>query len=125
MSKALLPLLTGSENSIDFLDFCAKESKEIVVLLVIDTKELIGKFGFASNSIMQGTNLLEDVKEKLEQRKINVIALSEWGETLGKIENSVRMHSVNKVLIKKHSTHYWKQLIGEIEKRIKAPIVVY
>ena len=61
--RVLVPLLSKQENSPEFIDKITTRVKEIILLVVVDTNAMVGRFGFAANEIREGNALMEEIKE--------------------------------------------------------------
>ncbi|MFH1752089.1 MAG: hypothetical protein ABH821_04095 [archaeon] len=125
MSNVLLPLLSSQENDKSFLTSALKEVSTIVLLLVIDKQDLGKDFGFAANQIYSGNKLLEELKKLLDMKGFEVVDVMEWGDTLTKIVQASKMHKVDRIVLKKMDNHYFKKLVKDLEKQVKAKIEVF
>ncbi|MBI2529579.1 MAG: universal stress protein [Candidatus Diapherotrites archaeon] len=114
--KILLPIITREENSPEFIDAATQDADNVLLLLVIDTSEMPAwQFGFAAGEIMQGTDFLEDLKKSVGKRKKSAVEITEWGNTVSKIAHIAELQNVDKIVLKKGKTHYWKELLKKLE----------
>ncbi len=114
--KILLPIITREENSPEFIDAATQNADDVLLLLVIDTSEMPAwQFGFAAGEIMQGTDFLEELKKNIGKRKKGAVEITEWGNTVSKIAHIAELQNVDKIVLKKGRTHYWKELLKKLE----------
>lgn len=116
--KVLIPLLSKKENNLAFLEQATKNAKEIILLLIIDKRELFGQFGFAASEIMQGTHLLEELQNKLKENGKHATDIQEWGETETKIEHIAMLQQVDKVFLLEQENEYFKNLVKQLKKTL-------
>lgn len=120
--RVLLPILSQSENDEKFLEKAFQGVKEAVVLLVVDRNAMTGLFGFAATEIMQGNKMVEEIADWLKGEKIKSEEVIEWGDTALKIEHVAKLKKADKIVLKKQSNQYFKQLVEKLEKEKGARI---
>lgn len=120
--KILLPILSGKETNKEFLKTACKAADEAVLVLVIDQDAMAGEFGFATNEIRRGNDLIEELKGKIRKKRIIVDDVVEWGNTARKIENIIKLKNADKVVLVKQKNDYFKKLVKELKKNVKIPI---
>ena len=113
--KILIPLLSKTENKQEFLAKALEGAKEVILLLVVDTKAMPGQFGFAATEIRQGNTLMEEIKKKTTEKKKKCTDVMEWGDTLSKILNATRLYKANKIVLKKQDNKFFEDLVKELE----------
>ena len=123
--KALLPIISKKENKKDFLDAALKKGDEAVLLLVIDKDAMAGMFGFATNEIKQGNDLIEELKTALKEKKVKTEEVVEWGNTGTKIENMAQLKKVDKIILVEQDNEYFKKLINELKQKINVPVETF
>ncbi len=116
--KVLVPLLSKREAHPVFIERVAGKAREIILLLVIDTKAMTGQFGFATNEIATGNHLMEQVKEALGKKRKSCSDVIEWGETATKIEHLAELHRVDKVYVVKQDNHFFKKLLQDMKEKL-------
>ena len=114
--KIVIPLLSKQENNEDFLEKAVEGAKEIIVLLVIDTEAMPGQFGYAATEIRHGNMLIEEIKERLEEKKKQCNDIIEWGNTLTKIDHIARLQKADKIVLQKQENKFFKDLVKELKK---------
>lgn len=128
--KILIPLLNNREEEESFLEKAIDEanfspgfskkavedSKEIVLVAVIDTGAMVGKFGFAASQMSQCNSTTEKCKELLEKKGVKVEDILEWGDTLSKISSTARLKKAKKIVMKKQDNHYFETLVKNLKK---------
>ena len=120
----LIPLVSRKENNEEFLQKATENAKEVVLLLVIDQKEMVGRFGFAASEIMQGTALMEQAKKILEAKGKHVKDIEEWGNTETKIEHVAMLQKVDKVFLMQQDNEYFKSLLKHLKKNLEKKIEI-
>lgn len=116
--RVLIPLLSKQENNPAFLSKALQEAKEAVLLVVVDTGEMAGKFGFAGTEIMQGSKLIEELKARVAEKGVLAKDLLEWGSTAQKIENIARLQKADRIALVKQDNLYFKELLKQLQKEI-------
>ncbi len=122
--KVLIPLVSKKENNPEFLQKATEGAKEVVLLLVIDQRELVGQFGFAASEIMQGTALIEQIKKLLEAKGKRAKDIMEWGETETKIEHIALLQRVDKIALLEQENEYFKSLVKQLSKKMAGKIEI-
>ncbi len=122
--KIMIPLLSKQENNEIFLSEAIGDANEIILLMVIDTHEMQEKFGFATTEIMQGNELVEQIKKTLTEKGVSCEDLVEWGETSQKIVNTAKLKKVDKVVLKKQENQLFEDLVKKLHKeKIETEII--
>lgn len=121
--KVLIPLVTRAEDDPRFLSSAAKGADEVALLLVIDTAEMLGKFGFAGSEIMRGTALMGKIKARLAGKKVEEIV--EWGGTVTKIIQVAERENADLIALKRHDSLYWRQLEEKIRGGTERKVEVF
>lgn len=116
--KVLIPLVSKKENNQEFLQKATEGAKEVVLLLVIDQRELVGQFGFAASEIMQGNALIEQIKKTLEEKGKRATEIEEWGKTETKIEHIALLQRVDKIALLEQENEYFKRLVKQLSKKL-------
>ena len=114
--KILIPLLNNREEEESFLEKAVEDSKEIVLVAVIDTGAMVGKFGFAASQMSQCNLTTEKCKELLGKKGIKVEDILEWGDTLSKISSIAQLKKAKKIVMKKQDNHYFETLVKDLKK---------
>ncbi|MFH0714904.1 MAG: hypothetical protein V1847_04225 [Candidatus Diapherotrites archaeon] len=115
--KALVPLLSREENAPEFLEKL-KTFDEIVLFVCVDRGEMVGEFGFAASDMLNATKFMEEMVTALRRRRVKVVDVLEWGETIPKIVQLAQSKQVDKVLLKKQSNLHWRKLEEELERKL-------
>ena len=121
--KVLIPLVTRLEDDPNFLANATRNCDEAVLLLVIDTTEMLGKFGFAASGIMQGTALMGKIRAKLPGKKVE--EAMEWGGIAAKIVQVAERENADSIALKRHDSLYWRRLEGKIREGTERKIEVF
>ena len=117
-TKALVPLLSKREAEPGFIEKIAQGTKEITLLLVIDTHAMAGKFGFATNEIATGNALMQQVKTALGKKRKTCNDVIEWGDTATKIEHLAELQKANKIYLVEQENQFFKDLIKTLEETL-------
>jgi len=122
--KILLPLISRQEFNEEFLEKALAGVKEVILLLVIDVNAMAGQFGFATSEIMQGTKLMQKVKEIIGQKKKKCSEITEWGDTATKINNVATLNEVDKIVLMKQKGVWWNEIEKKLKKECKKKLEV-
>ncbi len=117
--KLLVPLLSKKEANPLFIEKISSKAKEIVLLLVIDTKGMAGDFGFATSEIAVGNTLMQKMKLALGKRKKECNDVIEWGDTETKIEHLAQLHQVKEICLVKQENHFYETLVKKLKENLK------
>jgi hypothetical protein len=120
--KVLIPLLSGQENNPEFLEKALDGAKQLVVLLPIDTNAMVGRFGFAATEIRQGNLLSEEIRKAAEERGIACSEITEWGDTLSKIDHIAQLEKANCIRLLKQDNHYFRELLKKLKEKSRKKI---
>jgi hypothetical protein len=120
----LLPVLSKKEAEPDFLEIATKGTKNIILLLVIDTNAMAGEFGTGINNIREGNAIMEAVRKALGQKRKHAEEIMEWGDTLTKIDHIARLKEVDKIVLSGQDNQYFEELVKKLrEKKFKIEII--
>ncbi|MEW6295056.1 MAG: hypothetical protein AB1467_02030 [Candidatus Diapherotrites archaeon] len=122
--KILLPLISRQEFNEEFLDKALEGAREVILLLVIDVNAMAGQFGFATSEIMQGTKIMQKVKEIIGQKRKKCSEITEWGDTATKINNIATLNDVDKIVLMKQKGVWWNELEKRLKKECKKKLEV-
>ena len=120
--KIILPVLSEKETNKEFLKEACKGADEAVLVLVIDQDAMAGVFGFATNEIRRGNDLIEELKLKIRKKRIIVDDVVEWGNTAKKIENIIQLKNADKVVLVEQDNDYFRKLVEELKDKVQIPI---
>ncbi len=116
--KVLVPLLSKREAEPGFIETIASKAKEIILLVVIDTKAMTGQFGFATNEIAAGNALMQQVKLALGKKRKTCNDVIEWGDTATKIEHLALLHQVNRIYVVRQDNQFFKKLLHDMREKL-------
>lgn len=117
--KALVPILSKKEWQPGFVNKVLEKADELVLLSVIDSSELSGKFGFAATEIMQANRIMEGIEAELKKLNVKVESLVEWGSTLQKIDHIARLKKCDFVFLQKQAGKGFEELLHGLRKAIE------
>ena len=109
--KVLIPLLSKEENKAEFLEKATAGVKQLTLLTVIDTNSGKEKFGFTASQIGHCSNLAEDMRNKLKDNISDIDYITEWGDTLTKIEQIAQLKKIDKIVMKKQQNQFFDMLV--------------
>ncbi len=115
--SVLIPLLSKQENNPEFLEKALENAFEANVLLVIDKDAMVGQFGFAASEIMQGNLLLEELKQKILEKKILCNDIMEWGNTEQKILQLALLKKSDKIAMVEQENKYFQDLLKKLKEK--------
>lgn len=113
--KVLAPLLTGKENSDEFVEAISKGADKVIVLQVID-KEFMNKTSTAMGEVMQFSKILSEIKKKMGQKRKACDEITEWGVTTKKILAIAILQKVDKVVFVEQNNEFFKEITNELKK---------
>jgi len=116
--KGLVPILSKQEWKPDFVNAVLQKADELVLLSVIDSSGLVGKFGFAATEIMQANKIMEGIEAELQKMKVKVECIVEWGSTLQKIDHTARLKKCDFVFLQRQEGKAFEELLHELKKAI-------
>jgi len=91
----------------------------LVLLAVIDSSEFMGgkgKFGFATNEIMQANRIMEGIETELKKLNVKVEGIVEWGSTIMKIDHTSRLKNCDFIFLQKQEGKHFTEMLKELEK---------
>lgn len=111
----LMPLLSEKENDEKFLEQALKGTRDVILLIVVDTdsKE---EFGFAASHIQSARAVMEEVTTAIGKQRKKYEDIIEWGDTQSKIVNLALLRKVDKVVLKKQENQYFDDLVKRLKK---------
>ncbi|MBN2067743.1 MAG: universal stress protein [Candidatus Diapherotrites archaeon] len=116
--KVLVPVLSQKEASPEFIERLSSKAKEIIVLLVIDTKAMSGQFGFAAGEIAHANALMQQLKEAIGKKKKTCEDLMEWGDTFTKIEHTAMLKQADKIILVWQDNQFFKKLLKDLKEKL-------
>ena len=122
--SGIIPLISKKEDNPLFVAQACNNADELFLLLVVDTAAMPGQFGFAASEIGQGNGLMQNVKQQVEQRKVNCEDIMEWGDTESKIIHLVQLQKIGKVFLVKQDNQFFKNLVKALEEKTDAEITI-
>lgn len=111
----LAPLLTGKENSDEYVGAISKGADKVIVLQVID-KEFMNKTSTAMGEVMQFSKILAELKKKIGQKRKACDEITEWGATTKKILAIAILQKVDKVVFVEQDNEFFKEILKELKK---------
>ena len=119
----LIPLLSKTETSPEFVTQAVHKADHVTLVIVIDTKSMIGEFGFAAGEIGLGNAFIEEMHAAVKAKNKKCEAIVEWGNTTQKIINMAKLKQMDKVVLKKQNNQFFEDLVEEL-KAEKIPIEI-
>jgi len=115
MNSILLPILSEKENNEEFLEKALKGTREVILLIVVDT-ESKEDFGFTTAHIHSARTTLEEIKITIGKKRKKCEDILEWGNTFNKIMNIALIKKVDKVILKKQENQLFEELVKNLKK---------
>jgi len=115
MNSILLPILSEKENNEEFLEKALKGTREVILLIVVDT-ESKEDFGFTTSHIHSARTTLEEIKITIGKKRKKCEDILEWGNTFNKIMNIALIKKVDKVILKKQENQLFEELVKKLKK---------
>jgi hypothetical protein len=119
----LIPLLSKTETSPEFVTKAVHKATQVTLVIVIDTKSMVGEFGFAAGEIGLGNAFIEEMQAAVKAKNKKCETIVEWGNTTQKIINMAKLKQMDKVVLKKQPNQFFEDLVAEL-KAEKVPIEI-
>ena len=111
----LAPLLSGREDSDEYVEAITKGVEKITLLQVID-KDFMNKTSAAMGEVMHFSSLLNELRKKIGQKRKTCNEITEWGHTAKKILAIALIKQADKVVFVDQKTEFMKEILGELKK---------
>ncbi len=112
--KILAPIISGKENSLDYIDAITKGVDRIILLQIID-RDFMNKTSTAMGEVMQFSNLLVEIKKKIGQKRKSCEEITEWGTTIKKMLSIAIIQKVDKVILVEQENEFFKEILKELK----------
>lgn len=120
---ALAPLLSGKEDSPEYVNAITSGVDSVILLSVID-REFMRKTSAAMSEVMHYHSLMERVKKAVGAKRKRCEEATEWGATIQKITSLALLKRVDKVVFVKQRNQFFENILDELrEKKIKFELV--
>lgn len=116
--KVLVPLLSKREAEPNFINAVADRAGEVILLLVIDTNAMAGRFGFATGEIGMGNALMQKLRAELGKKKKHCDDILEWGDTASKIEHIAQLYNAKNICLVKQGNDYYRKLVADMKEKL-------
>jgi hypothetical protein len=113
--KVLAPIISGKENSSEYIKGITDKVDKIVLLQIMD-KEFMNKTSNAMGEIMQFRNIVSEIKEKIGKKRKSCEEITEWGQTIKKIIAIAILQEVDKVVLVKQDNKFYEDILKELKK---------
>jgi hypothetical protein len=113
--NVLAPLLSGRENSDEYINAIAKGSDKIILLQIID-REFMSKTSTAMGEVMQFSNIMSEIKKKIGLKRKKCEEITEWGQTNKKIISITIIQKIDKIVLIEQKNNFFEDLLKEIKK---------
>lgn len=121
--KVLAPLLTGKENSPEYIEAITNKVDNVVLLQIID-KEFMRKTSAAMSEVMHFHSLMDEVKKLIGAKRKSYEEITEWGKTTQKIVSIAVLQKVDKVVFVSQKNKFFDEILSVLKKeKIKYEIV--
>jgi hypothetical protein len=111
----LAPLLSGREDSDEYVEAITKSVDKITLLQIID-KDFMNKTSAAMGEVMHFSSLLGELKRKIGQKRKPCNEITEWGHTAKKILAISLIQQVDKVIFVDTQTEFLQEILKELKK---------
>ncbi len=111
----LIPILSKRENKPDFLMQCTGGVDQVVLLSVIDQREMVGPFGFSTNEIRLANQLMQQITVFLSSQGKEVESILEWGTVSGKIVQLAELKNCSRIVFVRQDNEYYKNLVKQVK----------
>jgi len=112
----LIPVLSRKEDNEEFLKEATAKAKEILLLLVIDTKSSPSS-GFTASEIAQGQKIMDSVRERVGKMRKSCEELLEWGDTMTRIDHTAKLRRVDSIVLLREENQFFEELVEFLKKQ--------
>ena len=121
--KVLAPLLTGKENSPEYIEVITSKVDSVIILQIID-KEFMRKTSAAMSEVMHFHSLMDEMKKLIGAKRKSYEEVTEWGKTTQKIASIALLQRADKVVLVEQKNKFFDEIIGMLKKqKIKYELV--
>jgi ABC-type uncharacterized transport system fused permease/ATPase subunit len=113
--KILAPLLTGKENSVEYVTAITTKVDNIILLQVID-RDFMDETSKAMGEVMQFSSMMEDLRQQIGQKRKKCEEITEWGHTVKKVMGIALIQNVDKVVFVNQDNKFFKDMLKELKK---------
>ena len=113
--KILAPLLSGKENSPEYIDAITSKVDNIILLQIID-QDFMRETSKAMGEVMQFSNLMESMRKQIGLKRKKCEEITEWGHTVKKILSIAIIQQVDKVIFVDQDNKFFKDVLVELKK---------
>jgi len=113
--KILAPLISGKENSTEYVEAITSKVEKIILLQVID-RDFMNETSKAMGEVMQFSTMMEDLRKQIGKKKKTCEEITEWGHTTKKIMAIALIQNVDKVIFIEQDNKFFKDMLKELKK---------
>jgi hypothetical protein len=113
--KVLAPLISGKEDTPEYIEAISKGSEKIILLQIID-REFMNKTSAAMGEVMHFSSLMNNVRKQLGQKRKSCDEITEWGTTIKKILAISLIQQVDKVVFVEQENKFFEDILKELKK---------
>ena len=113
--KVLAPLISGRESSEAYVDAITNKVDKIILLQVVD-RDFMNQTSTAMGEVMQFSNMMETLRQKIGQKRKPCEEITEWGHTVKKIIALALIQEVDKVVFVDQDNKFFKDMLKELKK---------
>ena len=114
--KVLAPLLTGKENSPEYIEAITSKVDSIIILQIID-KEFMRKTSAAMSEVMHFHSLMDEMKKLIGAKRKTYEEITEWGKTTQKIASLALLQKVDKVVLVEQKNKFFDEILEMLKKQ--------
>ena len=113
--KILAPLLSGKEDAPEYIDEITNKVDSIILLQIID-RDFMRETSKAMGEVMQSSNMMENLRKQIGQKRKKCEEITEWGHTAHKIISMAIIQKVDKVIFVEQDNKFFKDMLSELKK---------
>ncbi len=113
----LVPVLSSIEGHPEFIAAIAKDADSIILLFVVDSEAMPGRFGFAAGEIRIANATMDRIEHALREMNKPVKVSEEWGPMLKKIDNAARLYDVTEIRLLEQKNRFFEELVRELMQK--------
>ena len=113
--KILAPLISGKENSAEYVNAITNKVEKIILLQIID-RDFMNETSKAMGEVMQFSTIMENLRKQIGKKKKTCEEITEWGHTTKKIMAIALIQNVDKVIFVEQDNKFFKDMLKELEK---------
>jgi len=111
----LAPLISGRENSEEYVEAITKGADKVILLQIID-RDFMNKTSAAMGEVMHFSTMMVELKKMIGKKRKPCDEITEWGHTIKKILSIALIQKIDKVVFVNQNNAFFKEILQELKK---------